>query len=340
MKTIHSLLLTLLITFGACGKSTGQDYTYFIRQIQLPDQGEWDMTVAQEGNGLSALAINPNGARFELWTVKADPLTSYLLDTTYVNSYIPVAEVSIESEDPYEVMPRTRADRPFRVIVSMNGLSTDPTAPPAAQSVKLLRHEQAYQTNGTGKNTDRGQAKLISEGSISSNGTHVLEYPITQISGTDRLKVRGEERFSVFSLADYQSPEAQLDAVFIQIWPVATSTVSGIQAGDEIKGFVPEVSIDLEDLYPDSWTFAQVYKGSPQLGTNGVLVPGSSIVVDSSVPRNEQLTLRNWDNVLTQDGTWTLEVLTATPFGTDRLAYVSFEVDRSIQVNGVVTSIE
>jgi len=335
-----SLLLLLSLLIPSVGFSQNSNYSHFIRQIQMPDALEWDVVVDQEGSQQSPLEINPNGARFELWTLRNDPLTSYLLDTTYVNSYIPVAEVEIISEDPYEVIPRTRADRPFSIKVTVEGLSTDPTAPAAAQSVKILRQVQAYNGKGNGKNVNRGQADLISQGSIDSNGEHLLEFPLSSIPGGDRLKIRGEERFSVFSLEDYQAPESQLDAQFVQIWPVATSRITGISAGDKIKGKAPRLTIDLEDLYPDSWTYAQVYQGPPQLGTEGERVPGSSLLVDSSIPRDEELVVADWDEVIREDGDWTLEVLTVTPFGIDRLEHVSFQVQRTIKLNGSVTSID
>lgn len=332
--------LGALLFPGAALQADNDDYTFFIRQVQMPDELEWDVTVDQEGSRQSPLSINPNGARFELWAVETDPLTSHLLDETYVNSYIPVAEVEITSEDPYDVIPRTRADRPFTVTITVSGLSGDPEAPPAAKSVKLLRHVQEYHGNGDGRNVNRGNAKLLSQGSLDSNGTHTLEYAVTSIPGGDRTEVRGEERFSVFSLADYQAPESQLDSQFIQVWPVADAEVSGMSDGDVIKGVAPEVDIDLDDLYPDSYTYAQVYKGSPSLGTEGDTVPGSSILIDGSIPRNEELRLSDWDDTIDEDGVWTMEVITVTPFGADRLAYLSFEVDRTIEVNGSVTSVE
>lgn len=315
-----------------------EDYTYFIRQIQMPDAAEYDVSVAMQGSQMSPLAINPNGARFELWTVKANPLTSFLLDTTYVNSYIPVAQVDIISEDPYSVIPRTRADRPFEVRITINGMSIDPTSPEAARSVKLLRHVQEYSGNQSGENVNRSLATLLSQGSINSNGDHVLSYPVTSIPGADRSKVRGEERFSVFSLQDYQAEESQLASKFIQVWPMADVSLVGMTSGEVVKGTAPNVTVQMDDLYPDSFTFAQVYKGNPKLGVEGTRVPGAAVIVDSSVPKNEMLKLRDWDAAIPTDGIWTLEIITITPFGMDRLAYLSFLVDRAIKINGAVTS--
>lgn len=339
MKPLHktiqlSFLATLLLSVPA----GANDYTFFIRQVQMPNAAEWDVSVDQNGSQLSPLAINPEGARFELWTVKANPLTSLLLDTTYVNSYIPVAQVSIQSEDPYTVIPRTRADRPFQVTITVAGISSDPAAPPAAQSVKLLRHVQAYNNGENGNSVNRSQATLLSQGSLTSDGDHLLTYELNAIPGTDRTKVKGEERFSVYSLEDYQAPESQLASKFIQIWPMADVTVQGITSGDVIKGSAPNLNIHLNDLYPDSFTFVQVYQGTPQLGVEGTRIPGAAVVIDSSVPKNEMIKLRDWDDSVPTDGLWTLEVITVTPFGLDRLAYASFTMDRAIKVNGTVTS--
>lgn len=340
MKNILFFLPLLCLVLAANLQADNDDYTFFVRQIQMPDEGTWDVAVDQQGSQQSPLPINPNGARFELWTVKSNPLTSYLLDTTYVNSYIPVSEVSITSEDPYEVIPRTRADRPFTVTITVNGLSSDPSAPDAAKSVKLLRHVQSYGANGTGSNINRTQATLVSQGSIDSNGTHTLQYTLNSIPGGDRTKVRGEERFSVFSLADYQAPESQLDSQFIQIWPVASSNIGGLTEGFKIKGNAPRMEIELADLYPYSYTYAQVYKGAPELGKEGVRVPGSAILVDAAIPKNDTLVVTKWDDVIREDGDWTLEILTETPFGVDRLEYISFQVQRTIKLNGSVTSID
>lgn len=338
--TIFALFFTTLL-FNLAEVTRADDYEHYIRQIQMPTAEEWDIDgIDLSGSRPSHWPINPSGARFELWTAKANPLTSYLLDTTYVNSYIPSAKVEITSADPYDVIPRTRCDQPFEVTITVGGMSTDPSAPEPAKSVKLLRHVQSYPGNGNGNNIDRGQATLYSQGSLNSNGTHTLTYAVTAIPGGDRTKVRGEERFSVFSLEDFQAPESQLTAEFIQIWPMTDISVSGISNGDKITGTAPKVTVDLDDLYPDSWTYAQVYEGQPQLGTEGTLVPGTSILVDASTPKDEKMRIKDWDKSIPTDGTWTLEILTATPFGTDRLSYTTFEVDRTLEINGAVTSVE
>ena len=333
--------LTLVLAFtSAWTRADNVAYTNFIRQVQFPTGVVWDATVAASGTQLSQLAIDPGGARFELWALKSTPLTNYLLDSVYVGTYIPVSTVAISSEDPYSLIPRTRADRPFTVDVTVGGLLNGATDPEPSKSVKFLRHVQSYGVGNAGININRTQATLLSQTSIATNGPIHLTFAVSSIPCADRSKVCGEERFSVFSLADYQAPESQLASQFIQIWPVADGSITGITSGQLIRYAVPQVTLTLNNLYPDSSTYAQVYQGGAQLGMEGTVVPGSSLVINDSVPNNRVLIVKNYESVFVADGDWTMELLTKTPFGIDRLAYITFTVDRTMKVNGTFTTSE
>jgi hypothetical protein len=344
MKTLFQSTISIVLLCGSQSWAQTANYTNFIRQIQFPDGVIWDATVAAQGEQLSALAINPGGARFELWTIKSDDLTRYLLDTSYVGAYVPIASVVVRSEDSSGEIPRTRADRPFYVDISVNGLLSGETDPAASKAVKFLRHVQSYGVEGTGANLDRSQATLLTQSMIEANGTQNLTYTLNSVPGADRSKVRGEERFSFYSLADYQAPESQISSQTVQIWPVADGTISGIAANQLIRYALPQLTLTLNDLYPNSTTYAQVYKGSPQLGKTGTVVSGSAVVINDSVPQNRVLVLDGYDDAFgsgaTADGLWTMEILTVTPFGIDRLSHVSFNLDRTIEVNGSFTTIE
>ena len=333
MNAIPQRLIPVLLATCALAPAQTATYTNFIRQIQLPTAVQWDATVAATGSQLSALAINPGGARFELWTVMSSPLTSYLLDTRYVGAYVPQATVVVRSEDPYPTIRRTRADRPFYVDVTMAGLLNGATDPDASKSVTLMHYVQSYGAGGTGVSLDRTQATLLTQASVATNGLQTLTYTVNAVPGAVRTKVRGEERFSVFSLADYQAPASQLASQFIQIWPVADGSMAGITQGMLIRFTMPLLTLTLNDLYPNSTTYAQVYKGNPALGTTGTIVTGSALVISDTVPQSRVLTVQSYDGVFPDDGHWTMELLTVTPFGIDRLAYVSFDIQRIISMN-------
>ncbi|MFD2255136.1 hypothetical protein ACFSSA_00470 [Luteolibacter algae] len=340
---ISTACLLALLSFSA-GKAENEDFQNFMRQVQLPYDGSegivWNVPVESSGEQLSPLEINPGGARFELHTVLSDPFKGYLLDTKYVGAYVPVAEVQIRTEDPYETIPRTRADRPFYVQITTNGMRNGADDPEASKKVKVLHHVQSYGIGGDGSGVDRTQAILHGQGYIESNGEHTLSYLVSSVPGADRSKIRGEERFSVYSLEDYQAPESHLDSLFVQIWPVADGQITGIEQGQLIKFEAPPINISVNDIYPSATIYAQVYQGDQNLGTEGAVVPGSSVVVNEAVPQSRILQLQEWDHVITGDGKWTLELLTSTPFGIDRLDWITFEVDRTISVNGSVTTVE
>lgn len=342
MKRFSYRVLLLLACFGSQVRAA--DYTNFIRQVQLPTGVQWDVTVPNTGSQQSALEINPGGARFELYAVSSSPVASYLLDTKYVGAYVPIAQIKIRSEDPYAVIPRTRADRPFYVDITTSGLQNGATDPAASKVVTLLRHVQSYGTTGTGVNLDRTQATLLSSASITSNQTQTLTYALTSVPGADRSKVRGEERFSVFTIQDtretYSVAPSQLASQFIQIWPVTDGSLTGITQGQKIKFTLPPVTFTIHDAYPSSQIYAQAYKNSQVLGTTGKVISGSTRYVNNSVPEDHTITISNWGDDLDSDGTWTLELVISTPFGIDRLGYVTFDLDRTIEVKSSVTTSE
>lgn len=320
--------------------SASEDYLNVIRQVQFPTGVQWDATVADAGQQLSALAIDPGGARFELWTLKGSPLQSRLLDSQYIGAFVPMATVAVRSEDPYELIPRTRADRPFYVDITVSGLKDVGSPVEAATKVKFLRHLQSYGRGGTGTDIDRSMATLLRQTEITQNGSLTLSFALTAVPGVDLSKVTGEERFSIFSLADYQAPENQLASRFIQIWPVADGSISGISQGQVLRFAVPQLTLTLNDLYPESTTYAQVYKGDPRLGQVGTVVPGSAITRHESTPLNRVLLVKDYQSVFDSEGRWTMEIVTRTPFGIDRLAYVSFDVQKTLSVRGMVSTVE
>lgn len=341
MKTNYLTALCLGIAAAPC-LGAGESYANFIRQVQLPSGVVWDATVAATGERNSPLAVDEGGARFELWTVLTATQKSYLLDSTFVSTYSPAAEIAIVTEDPYPLVPRTRADRPFTVDLKVSGLLGSAATVEAAKSVKFLRHVQAYPTKGTGDTIDRTQASLLTQVSISTNGSQKLTFPITSIPGSNRAKVRGEERFSVFSLADGDIPESQIISRYVEVWPVADGAIQGINQGQKIGMQLPKLTLILNDLYPESQTYAQIYPGVVGTTSEGKFIPSSRIPWSSRAPLDavREVEGSDYGAFLDKEGKWTIEVVTVTPFGTERLASVTFDVDRTITVNGTVSTIE
>lgn len=328
----------------AGGQTANTTYTNFIRQVQLPSEVATDVNekfVEKAGQKDSELAIYQAGARFELHTLSSDPFASYLLDTRFVGTFVPIADIAIRTEDTTSLLPRTRADRPFWVDITVDGLSDKPDDPEFSKKVEFSHHIQSYGTGGDGTNLDREQATLSSQSLIQENGTETLTFTISSVPGTNISKLRGEETFSVFSLAGDDSPVSQLAKQIVQVWPVADGTISGITAGETVEFTVPTITVSVNDVYPGSTIYAEVYPGSKQSEyVNGTIVPGSARVFTADVPKSDTFTVDNWGSVIATNGPWTMVFLTSTPFGIDELDYVEFNVDRTITVNGGITTIE
>ncbi|MCW1912406.1 hypothetical protein OJ996_02405 [Luteolibacter sp. GHJ8] len=271
-----------------------------------------------------------------------------------MGAYVPQATVTIMTADPYTSIPRIRADQPFSVTVTVNGLMTDAGAPAAYKSVNFMHHVQSYGVGGTGIGINRDQATLFQTASIkeetSPEGeTRIYSFTLNNVPGTNRAKVRGEERFTVMSLDDQQGPNYHvlpqvLASRYIQVWPVADGMIAGIEDNQLIRFSLPAITLTVNDVYPDSHTYAQVYKGEVRNNVDGKIVPGSSKVIADTLPQNLLFTLTDTDysSVFDEggDGRWTMELLTSTPFGIDRLDYVTFDLDRTIQFNGSLTTKE
>lgn len=358
MKKLFSVVLFL--SLGATSHSFAQqhpNYTNFIRQIQVVagsnDSGEAterDVPVdykSPEGGLSSELSIRPGGADFELWTVRADPLRSFLLAQQYVGTIIPVVDIEITSADPYPTIPRTRCDKPFTVTVSVSEMDPDPSSQEAARNVDCFRYEQQYEAGSDGSDVNQADDTFVESFTITSNDIHTYKFDITALgdAGDDFTKLRGEERFVVRSLVDNTNPEHPVPSKIlasqqVQVWPMADARIDGIDNGMTLRFDTPVITLTYNDLYPDSNTEAVVYPGAFSETAEGRSVPESSANHYSAVPLNTTRVLNSWDKVIDRSGEWTMEIRTSTPWGTETLAYKSFSVDRDIEVNGTVTTVE
>lgn len=339
-------------------------YTNYIWQTQLPSTVRWDVTdtVASAGSQQSQLAINPGGARFDLVTYKSQApaaTVEYILDTSYVGSSVPLAQMVVDTEDSFgkdltvtdpvpknlpAMVRRTRADRPFKIYFNVTGLLTGATDDAEMKSVTLTRHVQSYGATGTSATIDPTQATLYSQALVSTNGSQILSYTLTSIPGADLAKIRGQERFTIWTLEDKRVtpsiPATKLTSQTVEIWPVADGSITGITQNQLIRAAMPPVTLRYNDIYPGGTAYTQVYRGNQALGTVGTVIPGSSRVNTESFPMNQVLTVSDYDSIFDTDGRWTMEVLTNTPFGIDRLAWVTFDLDHTLEIHGMLSSSE
>ena len=337
MKT-YLLLGTLLCSHA---HAAGEGFVNFIRQQQKTTGVVWSMPVVPVGNGPSQLPLEQDGALFQLWTIEQATAKDHLLDQKLVGAYLPSAAISIRTLDPYSAVPRTRADQPFTVTFNVSGLLSGAGLPEASTRVLLEHHLANYK--GDQKSIPAAQAisgKPFSSGYLIANGTSAQTFAVTNLKAADATLASGEEHFVIHALGDDSAQQTQLATAHVQVWPVASGAIQGIAPGERVRFHAPVLTVNLTDLYPRSNTWIQVYKGGPQLNTAGSRVTGSVLILDQDRSDSRMLTVSGYDTAMPDAGTYTMALLTETPFGIDRLHHVTFVVDRKLEIRAQLNGVD
>ena len=338
MKSIATLLLIAALHANAASVS----YVNFVRQNQQGTGVVWDKPVASEGTGSSALAMESGGSLFQLWTIEQSSAKDYLLDQKLVGAYLPVADIRIITLDPDSVTPRTRVDQPFTVEIDVSGLLSGTGLPLASTTVLLERHIANYPADPVTGNVTTGSldpaqvtsGKPLSSGYITSNGKTVLKFPATALTATDPTKALGEEHFVVHALSDGTITQSQIASAHVEVWPVASGSIKGINNGDVLRFQAPKVEILLNDLYPRSDTYLLLFEGTQVNGVDGTVVVGYPM--DRPASESKVIRIPDLDSKLTKDGTYTLAVVSDTVYGRELLGpTVTFSVNRTLKINAM-----
>jgi hypothetical protein len=324
-----------LVLLGALHASaqTGT-YVNFIRQQQVGGIA-WDMPVEPIGTASSPLALESDGALFQLWTIEQTAAKEYLLDQKLVGAYLPTADIRITTLDPYSRVARTRVDQPFTVEINVSGLLTGLDLPLSASSVLLERHLGSYQ----GSQSILEPAKVLagtpfSSAYLNANGTMVFRYEASALTAADPTKASGEEHFVIRSLTSGSAIPNQLASGVVQVWPVASGSIKGISTGDQLRFQIPQVELLLNDLYPRSDTYLLLFEGTEITGADGTIV--KAFPMDRTTSENHVISVTELDSKITHDGTYTLALVSDTVFGRDLLGpSVTFSVNRTLHVNAM-----
>ncbi len=339
---MHPLFRNVAILIALVSSASAADvYTNLIRQEQQGGAVVWQMPVAPIGAAPAALLVPEGGSLFQLWTLNHTTNKDYLLDQKLVGAYLPKGGVSIRAEDSYKGIPRTRVDRPFSVDFDVSNLLTGANLPLAASRV-LAEHHLSPNLNGTAVIT---AAQAISgtptsSGYITKNGITTMDFAASSITAPDPRKARGEEHFVLHALGDGTHSQTQLATAFIQVWPLADGSISGITPNAVIRGVPPTLTVRLNDLYPRSDTYLLIHSTGAELGAGGKIIPGSAVILDQELPATRVLTVSDYGQLFDSDGQYRIELLTKTPFGTERLSQVNFTVNRTLRINAMQVDAE
>ena len=319
--------------------AAGEGYQNFVRQIQQGTGVVYSVNITPEGTAASQGLLENGGAVFQLWTIESTTAKEYLLDQKLVGAYMPAANVTIQTLDPYPNRIRTRVDKPFTVKVNVSNLVTTGTNIPDAAKRVLLEHHlanyTATKTSYTLVEATSGTPKTSS--SITTNGTTTLGFAASSLTTPSALKANGEEWFVVHALADGTITQSQIASANVQIWPYATGSIDGIISGTLIRGKAPQFTLTLKDVYPGSPVYLKV---TPTSGGPGVHAPGSDWCAPIEKSGSKVLTIADYDDVFTADGTYTMDLLTETPFDTVKLATINVTVNRTIEVRGLLGGLD
>jgi hypothetical protein len=272
----------------------------------------------------------------------APPLPK-LLDEKTVGAHLPEATVILRSEDNYQPV-RTRADRPYSFSLAIRKLA-DPSDPRGGvSSADMDRSFKVYHPelhtpfpNGSGQGTYGEGYRFTLNGDFTD--TNVYQ----QLPFERPTKAIGEETFTVRVPLGSTGQKAAIASAKIQVWPICEGVVENLEEGKRYMDLPSDARVTLKDLYPDSVTYAQIYHGAPQLGRIGTVIGSSVVSFNTYAPQNAVVPLTLLPTDLGEDGTYTIEVLTVTPFNDrtpERVAYVSFEIDRTIQVRSTISDAE
>lgn len=332
----------------------------WIRQTDLATGQIYDTPITGTGGTYTAPEhVNEGGSLFELFARgTAWDSNIYLLDTKLIGTYNPEVSINITSEDDYvrgdsagtTFVKRTRADRPFSVNIQVQGL-VDGSAVVAENSVYLAVQGKNYDPLTY---SSLNQPQYLIEESNLQNGTYTFGPVYHQLTSPTVSSGNGEQSFTIVRYASYQVPDTILVQPKIEIWPVASTSVTNITAGQVFIDRIPSLVVALNHLYPDSRTYVQIYKGTQVLGTEGTLVKGTELRFGNyynpeqtagatNVPQSLSVSIDDLSNYASEDGTYTLEVITHTPFfgrAAERLYHVTFEVDRVITSRGQISTME
>lgn len=256
-----------------------------------------------------------------------------VLDEDTVASYLADGTVSIigPADDPFNtsknpnVAPRTKYGEGYTVVFETTGLENpaevqeDGTRWPfAATNLKVQLTVE--------DNNDSSKDKFF-ETELDKNGTDTLP---TSVNSDDSTTF-GRETYRIFLRPDADNPkESELDSASIVVFPRESGSVSGITAGETYE-VVPEINVDVQNMYPDGRVFLRVT--GP--GLEEPLRHGFRRNTEG-IPKSHQFELKDLDRLLEDDGRYFIDLRYADHFGRRSLigGRMPFTLQRVIRVRG------
>jgi hypothetical protein len=281
-------------------------------------------------------------------TLGTDPTGSSLpklLAEKTVGAFIPQATIQITSADPY-LETRTRADQPFNMVIAIGKLPKPESNTPAGvpTKVKLARSYKLYHpTLHVPMENGSGQGTYDQAYEFNLNGTYTFPGLYQNLPGPSPTQVMGEETFTATVKVGSNSSDAQIASKTVKIWPVGAAEIQGLVEGKIYPAAPESLRVSYTNAYPASDSYVQIYKGEPQLNKSGTIIASSMFPLNSFEPQSSFRPIAEYAESVIEDGTYTMEVMTVTPFNDrkpERLTYATFQIKRSMEIRGSVSTME
>lgn len=316
-----------------------EDYVNFVRQYQQGTGVFWDMqNVAPKDSSTALYPLDESGALFQLWTIQKLGARDFLLDQKTVGAYLPKAEIKVITNDPYPHTPRTRADQPFAVEITVHDLLSGANLPQAASSVLAEHHLAAYPEGETSIPVATAIASApYGSGYITQNGVTRFDFQRSAIVQPVTKKPFGEEHFTVHALSDGSVAQTKIAGGYVQVWPVASGVIEGIAPNEKIRFAAPRLTLVLQDLYPGSYTHLRI---RDEKGETVSSDDSKFVLAEEPTATGKLITVADYGLLMKDDGRYTLELVTETPFGSEVLHSVPVDVDRTMHVRATLGGLD
>jgi hypothetical protein len=369
----YTLIALLLSAPGLF--ASADDFINFVRQTEYDTFVQWDVPVGESGRMSSPQGLGDLGSLYELVSIDKGTGEEMPLDQEFVSDYSPTVSMSFETGDPYPVVARTRVDQPVTMRIRVDGTGALTGSAAAAYDGLEIQHEGVLYPDGVLSPYElEGQTpEFTNSYSLDTGVEMVIDFPAATLAATDVTKTTGVEMFYVgpsssnnghgnnaddadvsnkgrrdqvdasgsiddetFAGGKYIIASV-LDQAALQVWPIAEASIFGIDA-TKVHDEVPPFTVDLTDLYPDSRTYIRIYEGGPTSNpTNPIIVGSTAAVINDAIPQDRTMTVDDLDEFIPHSGTYTVEVLHDTPFGTDVLTqFYPLKVEWKIEFRGTL----
>lgn len=300
----------LLLAAALPGSVLADEAVTILRRTEAKTGVVWDMPTTPQAAGFLANASKQRTALYEQWLIGGNP-SETLIDQRIAGANLPSVRLNIRTLDPDGKTPRTRVDQGFYVDIEISGLLSGLDLPPSMSRL-LLERRLTADANSSSANP------LQARGFLTDNGKTSLPFPASALTAADPTKAQGEEVFTVHTLTGTGKLPTQLATARVQVLPVASGSIQGIQPGatlDPSAGV--DLTISLNDSYPTSETRLLLFKGRQFNGTEPTVL--ASCPLQSEHCENRSLTVTDLASRITSEGYHTLALVSDTIYGRELL---------------------